>query len=166
MYCEGALSSMLSNDAIEQLIRLVQVNRDAEAGFMTAAKDIHNSELDSLFTGYAKQHEKFSKELETEIEHSEPGEAPKIEKGGGGLHRRWTDLKVALSGHSTHAVLAACEDEMQSVEAAYADAGTPGFTGRIGSLLSKHEQQVRETHKHLCRLIGEVKYGAEFQTNE
>ena len=166
MYCESSLSSMLSNDAIEQLKRLVRVNRDAAAGFLTAAKDIHNSELDTLFTGYAKQHEKFRKEIQTEIQHDEPGEGTDRESGGGGLHRRWADLKVALSGHSTHAVLAACEDEMQSVEAAYADAGTLGFTGRVGAMLSKQELQVKETHKHLCRLLGEVKDGVEFRANE
>ncbi len=165
MYCEDYLY-MNSNETIEQLTRLADVNRDAELGYRTAAEHIGNSQLETLFSGYAKQHEKFQKELQTELQHLEPGRHSNSETLSGALHRRWIDLKGALSGHSARSVLAACEDEAQSVEAAYADAGQADFRGRLGSLLSKQEQQIKETHTHLCRLLTEVKDGVDFQVNE
>ncbi len=157
---------MNSNETIQQLTRLAEVNRDAELGFRTAAENINNSQLETLFAGYAKQHDKFQKELQSELHHLDPGRNPNEETLGGALHRRWIDLKSALSGHSARSVLAACENEAQSVEAAYADAGKTDFTGRIGSMLTKHEQQIKEIHKHLCRLLDEVKGDVDFQANK
>ena len=53
----------MAHDTVDQLNQLVQINKDAEAGFRNAAEHVKNSELDTLFTGYAKQHAKFATEL-------------------------------------------------------------------------------------------------------
>ena len=157
---------MNPNETIQQLTRLAEVNRDAELGFRTAAENINNTQLETLFGGYAKQHDKFYKELQSELNQLDPGRKSDDGTLGGALHRRWVGLTSALTGHSAHSVLAACEDEAQSLEAAYAEAGKTGFTGRIGSLLTKQERQIKETHTHLCRLLTEVKEGVDFQANE
>ena len=47
---------MDQHDTIDQLNRLFHVNKDAEAGLQAAAADVHNSELETLLGGYAKQH--------------------------------------------------------------------------------------------------------------
>lgn len=157
---------MENDDKVQQIRRLIRINADAESGFETAARSVGNSELETLFVGYAKQHAKFARELEAELGRSGGSTGSDSSTFGGALHRRWVDLKAALSGHSSRAVLSACEGEAQSAEAGYADAGKFGFTGVLGSLIAKHEQQIKEAHKHLCRLLGEIKDGVEFQANE
>jgi hypothetical protein len=46
---------MAHNSTIDQLNHLVHINRDAEAGFCAAAGNVKNSEIETLFDGYARQ---------------------------------------------------------------------------------------------------------------
>jgi hypothetical protein len=50
---------MAHSSTIDQLNHLVYINKDAEAGFRAAAGNVKNSEIETLFDGYAKQHAKF-----------------------------------------------------------------------------------------------------------
>lgn len=150
---------------IDHLNHLIEINRDAEAGFRTAAENVRNSELETIFTGYAKQHAKFAAELQQEIErlggnYTESGTA------GGAMHRGWMDLKSALTGHSAAPMLASCESGEQSAEVAYAEAADANPTGQTRTLIEKHHQQIKEFHTRLCRLVSETKDGVDFQTNE
>jgi len=153
------------SDTIDHLNHLVAINRDAEAGFVTAAENIKNTELETLFTGYSKQHGKFAVELQAEIKrlggsYSDSGTV------GGALHRGWMDVKSALSGHSAAAILGSCESGEESAEAAYTRAADANSSGQTHTLLEKHRQQIQQFHTRLCRLIGETKDGVDFQKNE
>lgn len=116
------------NHTIDQLNRFVRINQDAEAGLHTAAETIQNSELETLFNGYAKQHAKSAGELQAEI-----GRLGANVSGsgtlGGALHRGWMELKSTLSGHSAHSLLTSCESGEESAEIAYADAVDVTTTG-------------------------------------
>ena len=90
---------MDDSKVLDHLNHLIEINKDAEAGFLNAAENLKNSELETTVAGYAKQHAKFAAELQREVERL--GEKP--EKGGttgGALHRGWMDLKAAVTGHS------------------------------------------------------------------
>lgn len=156
---------MPTNDFIPGLNHLVEINKDAEDGFRNAAQSIRNSELETLFAGYAKQHAKFAAEVQQEIDRlgGRPTESGTL---GGALHRGWMDLKSALSGHSAAAILASCESGEQSAVAAYIEAADANPTGQIGALVEKHLQQIQGFHTRLCRLVGETKDGVEFPQNE
>lgn len=151
--------------AADELDHLVRINKDAEAGFEAAAESIRNSELETLFRGYAKQHHKFGAELEDHIEHL-GGKPSGGETLSGKLHRGWMDLKAAASGHSAHGVLVSCESGEESAEIAYIDAAERYPSGQIYALIQKHRKQIVEFRVHLQRLIGEMKDGVEFQSNE
>ncbi len=156
---------MANDNKIEHLNHLIRINQDAEAGFHSAAGKVQNSELDSVFTGYAKQHAKFAAELQEEIERL--GGEPSPAKGiGSSLHHGFNDLKAALSGHSPAALLASCESGEESAEIAYTDAADGNPTGQIHALIDKHRKQIIEIRKRLARLVGETKSGFEFQKNE
>ena len=155
----------MNDETLDHLNHLVQINKDAEAGFRTAAENIRNSELETLFNGYAKQHANFAAELQQEIKRlggtfSDSGTL------GGALHRGWLDLKSTLSGHSAAAILASCETGEESAEAAYSRAADANPSGQVHTLIDKHWQQIQGFHTHLCRLIGETKDGIDFQKNE
>lgn len=156
---------MQNNDLATYLNHLVEINKDAEAGFLTAAENVKNSELESLFAGYAKQHAKFAAELQNEVERL-GGKPPDSGTVGGAVHRGWMDVKSALTGHSAAAMLSACENGEQSAESAYLDAEDTIPSGQTHTLLHKHCEQITAFRTRLVRLIGEIKDGMEFQKNE
>jgi uncharacterized protein (TIGR02284 family) len=156
---------MADNDTIHHLNHLASVNRDAEAALRTAAGNVKNSEIDSLFLGYAKQHAKFAAELETEIERL-GGKAAESGTLGGAIERGWMDLKSALSGHSVAAMLSSCESGEQSAEVSYTNAVEAHPSGQTHTLIEKHRQQIIGFRTRLARLLGETKNGVEFQKNE
>ncbi len=153
------------NATIDNLNRLVHVNKEAETGFLTAAENVKNSELETLFTGYANQHAKFAAELQSEIER--PG-GSRSDSGtpAGALHRGWVDLKSTLSSHSAAGILAACKSVEESAQIAYTDAADINPSGQTHTLIEKHAQQIKGFRTRLARLVGESKDGLEFQKNE
>ncbi len=155
----------MAHNTIDELNHLVRVNRDAEAGFGAAAENVKNSELETLFTGYAKQHAKFAAELQEEVEHL-GGNSSDAGTLGGALHRGWMDLKSAVSGHSAAAMLKSCESGEESAESAYLDAAGSHPTGQTHALIDKHLEQIKAFRTRLARLVGETKDGVEFQKNE
>ena len=156
----------MSNDQIlDHLNHLVEINKDAEAGFLNAGENVKNSELETQFTGYAKQHAKFAAELQNQIEHL-GGNPPHRGTVGGAIHRGWLDVKSALTGHSAAAILSSCESGEDSALAAYADAEADISTGQVFTLLQKQREQVTAFRTRLNRLVGETKGGVDFQKNE
>ncbi len=155
----------MANDTIDQLNHLVRINKDAEAGFRTAAENVKNSELETLFTGYAKQHLKFATELQEKIRHL-GGNTSDSGTLGGALDRGWMDFKSTLSGHSATAMLKSCESGEESAESGYLDAAGSHPTGQTRALIDKHLEQIKAFRTRLARLVGETKNGVEFQKNE
>ena len=150
---------------IDQLNRLIAINKDAEDGFLAAAESIKNSELDTLFKGYAKQHAKFLAELQQEVERlgGNPSSSGTV---GGAIHRGWTDLKSTLSGHSAASLLASCDTGEQSADAAYAEVAKANPSGQTHALIEAQRQQIKAFHTRLARLVGETNDGVDFPKNE
>ncbi len=156
---------MAEDPRIDPLNHLVRINKDAEAGFRTAAENVRNTEIETLLDGYAKQHAKFAAELQTETERL-GGSASDSGTVGGAIHRGWMDVKSALSGHSVEGMLTACESGEESAESAYLDAIDTNPTGQTKALIEKHRTQIQGFRTRLTRLVGEMKEGVEFQKNE
>lgn len=157
---------MAENDRrLDRLNHLVEINKDSEEGFLNAAKNIKNSELESHFTDYARQHARFAVELQREVAKS-GGNPPEHGTTGGAVHRGWMDLKSALTGNSAGAILSSCESAEDGVLAAYDQADADISTGQVFTLLQKQRQQITGFHTRLARLLGDIKDGVEFPKNE
>lgn len=152
-------------DALDHLTRLIALNHDSEAGFNTAAENVNNTELETVFSGYAKQHAKFARELEQEVGRA-GGNASDAGTLGGAIHRNWLDLKAALTGHSAAGILESCRSGEESAEVAYDEATRDISTGQTYSLLTRQRQHVNEIRTRLARLVQETKDGVEFQANK
>ena len=156
---------MEDSKILDHLNHLIEINKDAEAGFLNAAENLKNSELETTVAGYAKQHAKFAAELQREVERL--GEKPTdTGTAGGAVHRGWIDLKAALTGHSPKPILSACESGEDSALAAYAAAEADLSTGQTFNLLQKQREQITAFKTRLWRLINEMKDGLEFPKNE
>lgn len=157
---------MTDNDKrLSHLVHLVEVNKDSEEGFLNAAKNIRNSELESQFTDYARQHARFAAEIQQEIVKL-GGNPPEHGSASGELHRGWMDLKSALTGNSAGIVLSSCESGEDSALAAYDQAEADLSSGHVFTILQKRRQQITSFRTRLQRLIGEIKDGVEFPKNE
>ena len=157
---------MTENDKrLDHLVHLVEINKDSEEGFLAAAKNIRNSELESQFTDYARQHARFAVELQTEIAKL-GGNPPEHGTASGAVHRGWMDLKSALTGNSSSAILSSCESGEASALAAYDQAEADISSGKVFTLLQKQRQQITGFWTRIERLIGEIRDGVEFPQNE
>jgi len=157
---------MTRDETLDLLNELVRISKDGEQGYLTAAENIHNSELETMFRGYAKQRAEFARELQAEVERldGKPAESGNL---GGAVHRGWMNLKAGLSGGDPGALIAACESGEDSALAAYdRAANATTITGKPKALIDKQFQQVKETHTRLARLRREIEDGTVFPKNK
>lgn len=154
---------------IEHLTHLVDVNRDAEAGFRAAAEGVENTQLQTQFANYASRHAEFASELNAEIQRlSDGSESESSTSGsvGNAIHQGWLDLKSMLSGHSAGNLISACSDGEESAYVAYLDAVDAIGSGQTHTLLRKQVDQITEFRTRLTRLTDQARHGVEFQKNE
>lgn len=59
---------MTKEDTAAHLNGLIEVCKDGEDGYNKAAGHVHNTELRTIFEGYAKQRAQFSRVLQAEVE--------------------------------------------------------------------------------------------------
>jgi len=134
---------------------LIETARDGERGYLTAAADVKNSELRSIFEEYAEQRRKFVRELEAEVERL--GGRP-VESGSvaAAVHRGWIDLKGAISGGGVHAIVAACETGEDAAQAAFERVVNLDISGATRTLVEKQWRQIQEAHQRMRHLKDNV----------
>ena len=157
---------MTPEETIDLLNELIQICKEGEEGYATAAGNIRNSELETMFRGYARKRADFVHQLQQEVERL--GGKPSDSGGlGAAMRRRWLNLTSALSGSNPGAIIAACESGEDHTLVAYdRAANTTDVTGKTRALIDKQFQQVKETHIRLDRLKEEIKDGTRFPVNE
>ncbi len=156
---------MTKEETIDVLNELIHVCKDGERGYRTAAEDVRNSQLQSVFSEYAKQRGSCAKQLQAEVERL-GGAATDSGTLTAAVHRGWIDLKAALSGGDGGAIVAACETGEDYTLAAFERVVNAGITGESLSLVEKQCGKIKEAHTRLVRLKDEMSHGAEFQQNE
>lgn len=142
-------------ETIDHLNGLIEVARDGEHGYRTAAADVHNTELKSIFEEYAEQRGKFVRELTAEVERlgGSPAETGTITAA---VHRGWIGLKAALSGGGVHAIVAACETGEDSAKAAFERVVNLEIPGATRAIVEKQWHKIQEAHKRMLHLKDHV----------
>jgi uncharacterized protein (TIGR02284 family) len=156
---------MTKEETIDLLNELIHVCKDGENGYATAAGDVRNSQLQSVFAEYAKQRASCARQLQAEVERL-GGAAAESGTITAAVHRGWIDLKSALSGGDGGAIIAACETGEDHTLAEFERVVNVGISGESRSLVEKQYGKVKEAHTRLVRLKKEMAAGAEFQQNE
>jgi uncharacterized protein (TIGR02284 family) len=156
---------MIKEETIDLLTELIYVCKDGEHGYRTAAEDVRNSQLQSVFSEYAKQRSSCARQLQAEVERL-GGTATDSGTLTAAMHRGWMDLKAALSGGNGGAIIAACETGEDYALAAFERVVNAGITGESLSIVEKQRGKIKEAHTRLVRLKHEIARGTEFQQNE
>ncbi len=138
------------------LSHLIEVCRDGQNGFETAAKAVKDTSLQAELTQYSLQRQRFVADLEAAL-----GTMEESSHGGsisGTLHRGWINLKVAVASNDKHAVLAECERGEDSAVKAYRDAISNTLLPSVETLIESQYEQVQRVHdrvKELRDMTGE-----------
>ena len=142
---------MTTETTLQDLEDLTQICHDGELGYLTAAQHVSNSQLKTIFAGYAKQRTGFVRELQAEVERlgGTPLDSSSLIAT---LHRGWIDLKSALSGGSGEAIVAACETGEDHAAAAYERVVDLELSGETNALVEKQWGAIKEAHAHMLRL--------------
>lgn len=110
-----------NNDVIAILNTLIETSRDGEEGFRSAADNAEDARLIDFFLRRSKEVAESVRELQYLVRSlgGEPSHSTSI---SGALHRRWLDLKTALTNNDNLAVLNETELGERMAVAAYQDA--------------------------------------------
>lgn len=155
---------MTTEDTIRELNELVKTCKDGELGYRTAAADVRNTELETIFTEYATQRGQFARSLEAEVERlgGQPEDSGSMT---GTLLRGWMGLKSALSNGNASAIIATCETGEEAAVAAFDWLAKLDISGQTRSLVEEQGNAIREAHARLLRLKAEEAAGSKFQRN-
>jgi uncharacterized protein (TIGR02284 family) len=87
----------MSNATASTLNDLIETLKDGQKGFETAAGDVKDARVKSVFQEFAQQRSRFAGELQAEVSRM-GGEVEKSGSATAAMHRGWIDLKSALGG--------------------------------------------------------------------
>lgn len=142
----------LDNDeVISTLNNLAATCKDGQNGFRTAAEEIKNSELTTLFSTYSQQRARFAAELQNEVRRL-GGEPEETGSTAAVLHRGWMNIKSAVTGEDEGAVISECERGEDSAVDAYKQALTTDLPNDVKEIVSRQFSQVKEAHDRIRSL--------------
>jgi uncharacterized protein (TIGR02284 family) len=99
---------MENKDVVSTLNDLIQTCKDGEEGFRTCAEDIKDTELKSYFNNRAERCLTAAEELQ-DLVATYGGKPEDSSHISASLHRRWVDIRSAISGKDDQSVLEECE---------------------------------------------------------
>jgi uncharacterized protein (TIGR02284 family) len=87
---------------------LIETSLDGARGFQSCAEDVTDPQLKSFFAERAQSCEKAAQELQQVV--TQNGGSPTTTSSvSGTLHRRWVDIKSAITGKDKVSILEECE---------------------------------------------------------
>lgn len=142
-----------NKNIIDKLNHLIKRNYDAEYGYKDAVEDVNDPQLQTMFKAYEEQRYRFGHELKGEIQNL-GGEVNK--KGttlAGDIHRKWMDLKAAISNHNEEAILEECRrGEMTSWEDYNEALSLENLPASTYMILKDHKAKIDESLYQIMEL--------------
>lgn len=140
-----------NDDAVSTLNGLIEVLKDGENGFRTAAEGVTNPEYRSLFSSYAQQRAQFASELQAEVR-AHGGDPEQTGSVLANIHRGWINIKSAVTGQDEGAVLAECERGEDSAVNNYQDAMKQSLPQSAQQIVQRQYTQIKEAHDRIRAL--------------
>lgn len=136
---------MEKDDVIDTLNDLIETCKDGEEGFHTCAEDIERVDLKSIFERAAQRCADSARELQAEVLRlgGKPERKPSL---AGSAHRRWVDIKSAITGRDEGAVLAECERGEDVAKHSYQKALEQDLPPAVRGIVQRQYQGVLEHH--------------------
>lgn len=138
-------ASVSNDDVISTLNNLIETNKDGQEGFKQSAEGVSDSSIKSLFYELGQQRSQFAGELQNLVR--ELGGDP--ENSGsttGALHRGWINIKSAVTGQDSGAILNEAERGEDAAKKAYKDALEQNLPANVTSIVQSQYAQVQAAH--------------------
>ena len=142
---------MENNDqpVIDVLYHLISIAEDGKYGYETAAKDVTDDRLKSLFHQYADERREYIRILQNQVRNL-GGEIKPNDDGGpiGAIHRTWIDFKSLVTGGDRDPILKACITGEEAAVSAYKKAiENPIITGATMQIVAAQSVGVESALK-------------------
>lgn len=142
---------MQNDNVVSVLSDLIERCKDGREGYRTAAEDVKDQELKSLFQEYALQRDRMITELQNELHKigKTQDESGSLE---GSLHRAWIDIKSAVSTNDRQRILEECERGEDYAVSAYKKALKEELPQPISQVVQEQYKRVQSAHDHIRNL--------------
>jgi len=151
--------AMDTDEVIDTLNDLIETCKDGEKGFRVCAEDIKNAQLQPFFLSAAERCAEAAAQLREEVIRL----GGKPERSGslaGSAHRRWVDIKSAITGKDDAAVLAECERGEDVAKASYQKALEKDLPPSIRVIVQTQYDGVLQNHDRVRGLEKAAKASA------
>ena len=138
-------------DIIGVVHHLIERCKDGSKGYFTAAEDVEDPQLKSVFKNYSVQRDGMITELQNELHKmgKSDSESGSIE---GKVHRAWIDISSALASKDRHRILEECERGEDYAVSAYKKALEADLPANLHQLVEQQYQQVKQAHDQIKNL--------------
>ncbi|MBO9199293.1 MULTISPECIES: ferritin-like domain-containing protein [Niastella] len=138
-----------NKDVIEVLNDLIRINNDRTAGYMRAAEDTKNVDIDlrTIFERMADDSRQNAIELTAQVGRL-GGEPATGTTTTGKVYRAWMNVKDMFTGKDRHALLASCEYGEDAAQRAYEDAlaSDAPLATDVRQLITSQKSSLRNAH--------------------
>lgn len=142
----------VNKETISVLNDLIETSKDGEAGFKDLAENTNNAHLKAVFTKAAGETASAAAELQAHVR-SLGGDPETTTSVAGDLHRRWVDLKSAITGKDDAALLNEAERGEDVAKKSYKKAlENTDISTEARALIQKQFDGVMRTHDEVKAL--------------
>lgn len=134
-----------NDDIISTLNDLIEVSKDGEEGFRSSADNVDDPRLKTFFLRRSQEVAASVQELQ-ELVRSLGGEPAASASLSGALHRRWIDLKTALTANDSLAVLNETERGEDAALNAYRKAAEKDLPTHIRFVVVRQLEGAKRNH--------------------
>lgn len=139
------------SDTTAQLNRLIEVCLDGAKGYREAAENIDNNEYKRMFIDLAQQRNQFAVELQSLV--AGMGGKPNADSSTrAAFHRAMLDVKAALTGGGTKAVLEEVERGEDIAVDAYQEVANTTLPTLARDVVMRQYAAVKEAHDRVKAL--------------
>jgi uncharacterized protein (TIGR02284 family) len=142
--------------AISTLNDLIEYCKDGQEGYHTAASDVKNPELKSLFNTYEQQRSQFVTQLKEQVR-TLGGDPDKSGSVTGALHRGWIDLKSVVSSGDESAILNECDRGDSAAESKYDEALRANLPQGAREVVRRQHDEIRNARNQIRNLKERMK---------
>ena len=142
----------MKDKTVHVLNDLLEVTKDGEEGFERAAAEVEDLPVKIVLNECAANCRSSARELENQVRRL-GGEPDEDGSAAGAMHRGWVNLKAAITGHDTKAVLNECERGEDYAKGRYRKAlEEEGLPSDIRSLIQDQYRGVMANHDRIKAL--------------
>jgi len=134
----------VSTESVSTLKELIETLNDGKQGFETAAADVRDAQVKSVFQEFAQQRSRLASELENEVRRL-GGDAPSGGSAAAAVHRGWINLKSALGG-GEKAVLAEAERGEDVAVKTFEKALNAKLSPDVAGVVRRQYDEVKRAH--------------------